>query len=110
MSLVQSGPVQSAIWDRSRARSDEIWNAMPPIAHEQYGTMRAGIEKQFEESVKRAVPAQKVAQAVRKALEARRPKPRYKVNAGAAIARFLPDRWRDSLARRILAKSADRSG
>ncbi len=105
VSLVEPGPVQSEIWERSQRSAQEIWDALPPIAHEQYGTLRAGLVRQMEQATTGAVPARKVADAVRRALEARRPKTRYRVNAGAAHARWLPDRWRDALARRILKKA-----
>jgi len=102
VSLVLPGPVKSRIWERARVDGERIWNAMPPIAHEQYDALYEGMRREFDKSQRRAIPAEKVARVVRRALDARRPKSRYRLDP-TGVVRWLPDRWRDALALKVLS-------
>ena len=59
------------------------------------------LQEVFERFGKRASSPEKVAEAIQRALTAPKPKPRYPVGMdaklGLKLARFLPDRARDSL-------------
>ncbi len=58
-----------------------------------------------EDEIHLSLPAESVLTVTRKALERRRPRPRYRVTRSAmllaAIKRWLPDRWMDGLIQRL---------
>lgn len=107
-SVVEPGPVKTAIWDKADQQVEEFDALEIDPAHRaRYGFLVTGLRGFIEEGRTRGVDADKVAQAVEHALTARRPKARYLVGPDARaiglIAR-LPDRVREG----ILQQSAKR--
>lgn len=97
---IQPGAIRTPIWETSRAHAREIAREWNPNAAERY----AGVARSIEQPGRapgRAVPPDRVARVVAKALTARRPRTRYAVGWDARIGlwlkRLLPDRLLDRL-------------
>jgi len=99
--VVEPGAVDTPIWDTSGARARELIEQMPPDADRLY----RGVLRRFREgriaAPARAIPPERVAHVVRRALEARRPRARYLVGRdarlAAALRSVLPDRMLDRI-------------
>jgi NAD(P)-dependent dehydrogenase (short-subunit alcohol dehydrogenase family) len=104
VSIVRPGAIQSEIWDKGQAKSEELTDNMPPEAMEVYGKQIAGGRASARKRAEEAVPAQEVADVVAHALTSDRPRTRYLVTRRAkmlaAFARFLPDRTFDRMIER----------
>lgn len=104
VALIEPGSVATPIWDKARQSSDEL--TVPPELQQQYGHVPAAMDKALQDTAKRGVPADQVAQTIERALAAKRMKARYVVgnDARAMIAakRLLPDHLFDRLAKRAL--------
>jgi NAD(P)-dependent dehydrogenase (short-subunit alcohol dehydrogenase family) len=108
--LVEPGSIATPIWDRSLAAADALYDAMPPLAHERYGTLVATIRALAQRLGKEGDPPEAVARIVATALVTARPRTRYVVGRNArvqaAIARVLPGRAMDAvIAQRIVEQS-----
>jgi NAD(P)-dependent dehydrogenase (short-subunit alcohol dehydrogenase family) len=101
VSLVEPGAIATPIWDRGIAAADALWNAMPPVAHERYGTLVATLRGQAEQAAVKGEPPEVVARIVVNALTASTPCTRYVIGRDARIqallARALPGRAMDAL-------------
>lgn len=76
---------------------------------EAYRDLVEGMKVGFERSARGGIAPRKVAEAVHRALTARRPKTRYLVGPVAYLrsyTRILPDRWRDRIILRTLRRQA----
>lgn len=90
--VVQPGAVATPIWETSRDRALTLADRFPPEAHAHYPRL---VEKLREvRTPTHAVPAERVAAVVRRALTARRPRTRYQVGwdarVGVLLGRLLP--------------------
>jgi NAD(P)-dependent dehydrogenase (short-subunit alcohol dehydrogenase family) len=101
VALIEPGSIVTPLWGKGLATADEVLAELPEEAHHRYdpyvGPARAAIDR-----IGRAgAPASAVAEAVARALEARRPKTRTLVGADARLQALLrawvPDRLRDRL-------------
>lgn len=105
VSVVEPGAIKTEIWAKANDTADELEARMPPEAHDLYEAHVKAIRKGIDMQTKNAVPAQKVADAVRHALFSGRPRTRYLVGRDAramsAMVRLLPDRAREGLVRRV---------
>ncbi|RMH01068.1 MAG: SDR family NAD(P)-dependent oxidoreductase [Planctomycetota bacterium] len=100
VALIEPGAVATPIWRRSAAAAEELAAGLPEEAGRLYGRLHEGARRAAVRAEARAVPPARVAAAVRHALEARRPRTRYRVGRDArlaAVLRWLPDRWLDRL-------------
>jgi NAD(P)-dependent dehydrogenase (short-subunit alcohol dehydrogenase family) len=99
--VVEPGAMATPIWDRGIATADALFAAMPPAAHERYGKLVTVMRGQAEALGRDGEPPERVAEAIVRALAARRPRPRYVVGRDAriqaALARVLPDRAFDAV-------------
>lgn len=104
--LVQMGAVQTPMTEAmadalTRAEASHA-PAIQAIYADLYQRMCASLRQQAD----RAIPPQRVAAVIRGALEARQPRPRYRVDAAAAglslLRRLAPDRIGDIVLRRAL--------
>ncbi|MHA2283894.1 MAG: SDR family oxidoreductase [Promethearchaeota archaeon] len=107
VSIVKPGLIETPMWEKSYAVADAIEAELPPQAKELYTeSFATGIGFMEKLRHRRASPPEAVAKAVRRCLEARRPKSRYLVGAGARlpklIATFVPDRLADWGVRKVL--------
>lgn len=106
VSLIEPGAVKTPIWEKSRQTADELTSTLPPEAVERYGAIMQTAKKMIDLQERNGVAPVKVAEAIEQALTSGRPKPRYLVGkdakASALVVRFVPQRVRDALVRRLL--------
>jgi NAD(P)-dependent dehydrogenase (short-subunit alcohol dehydrogenase family) len=99
VSVIEPGPVQTAIWDKSRARYHELMAALPARAHELYGPYLERVMQGLEGSARSAVPSAATDRVIEHALLAPQPRTRYVVGTAAKLAVamrwLLPDRLLD---------------
>jgi NAD(P)-dependent dehydrogenase (short-subunit alcohol dehydrogenase family) len=104
VALVEPGSVATPIWDKARETGDQV--VVPPRLQKEYGNVPAAMDKALQDTAKRGVPAEQVAQTIERALSARRMKSRYVVGRDARamiLARgLLPDHVFDRVAKRVL--------
>jgi NAD(P)-dependent dehydrogenase (short-subunit alcohol dehydrogenase family) len=104
VALVEPGSVATPIWEKSRTQGELL--SVPPELQEQYGNVPAAMEGVLQDTAKRGIPPEQVAETIEQALSARRMKARYLIGRdarGMLIAkRLLPDHLFDRLARRAL--------
>ena len=108
VSIVEPGTIQTRIWAKSAALSDELAQRAPAALGELYGARIAAFRRVALQRAERGASADEVAKAVREALSAERPRTRTLVGRDAKLrARFerLPDRVRDRLYERVLFRS-----
>jgi NAD(P)-dependent dehydrogenase (short-subunit alcohol dehydrogenase family) len=106
VSIIEPGVIATPIWDTSLKLGDQLLKEMPPAAMEYYGRIVAAVRKRAERGTGGA-PPRVVADAVVHALTADKPKTRYLVGRDArlrALFQRLPDRMRDRIIARQLAK------
>lgn len=108
VSLIEPGATQTAIWEKSRAENEALFERMPPECHELYGRIMDTMRVEAEKMVKRASPVHKVSDCVVHAITSSRPKTRYLCADGARLAwfaaRWLPDTWRDFVIRNAFGR------
>jgi NAD(P)-dependent dehydrogenase (short-subunit alcohol dehydrogenase family) len=104
VALVEPGSVATPIWDKARETGDQL--IVPPQLQKEYGRVPAAMDKVLQDTAKRGVPAEQVAQTVERALTSRRMKSRYVVGRDARAMilarRLLPDHVFDRVAKRVL--------
>jgi NAD(P)-dependent dehydrogenase (short-subunit alcohol dehydrogenase family) len=104
VALIEPGSVATPIWDKSRAQGARV--SIPPELADQYGHVKAAMRKVVENTERRGVPPERVAETIENALTARRMKARYLIGTDAKAMliakRLLPDHVFDRLARRAL--------
>jgi NAD(P)-dependent dehydrogenase (short-subunit alcohol dehydrogenase family) len=86
VSVIEPGSINTPIWEKSLAIAQERLEKLPEIAFQYY---RDDIDRILEKTArtgKKGISPQHVANAVRHALTANRPKNRYVVGGGAKIA------------------------
>ena len=104
--IIEPGVIATPIWETSMQAADKVLAQMPPKAFEYYGTIMERVKARAMNGMG-GLPADAVAQVVEHALTARKPKTRYMVGNDAkvrALLRFLPDRTRDRIIAKQLAK------
>jgi NAD(P)-dependent dehydrogenase (short-subunit alcohol dehydrogenase family) len=107
VALVEPGVIATPIWDTSLASATQTRQRMPALATERYGRIIEALTKRVQSGTVRGLPPERVADAVEHALFADRPKTRYLIGRDARLRAFfqnLPDRWRDRIISRQLAK------
>jgi NAD(P)-dependent dehydrogenase (short-subunit alcohol dehydrogenase family) len=104
VALVEPGSVATPIWDKAQAEAEAV--SIPPELHEQYGHVQTAMTKVLEDTARRGVPPEQVAETIERALTAPRMKARYVVGRDAKVMllvrRLLPDLVFDRVARRAL--------
>jgi NAD(P)-dependent dehydrogenase (short-subunit alcohol dehydrogenase family) len=100
--IVEPGVVDTQVWDKPFAPSDEqLLEKLSPQAQSLYGAALSKVYKMTRRVTRLANPPERVAAVVGHALTSRHPQTRYLVGLDAkaadAVARLLPDRWRDRL-------------
>jgi NAD(P)-dependent dehydrogenase (short-subunit alcohol dehydrogenase family) len=104
VALVEPGSVATPIWDKAHAQAEAV--SIPPELHQQYGRVPAAMSKVLEDTARRGVAPELVAETIERALSARRMRARYVVGRDAKVMllvrRLLPDLVFDRLARRVL--------
>lgn len=104
VALIEPGSVATPIWDKARESEEQL--TVPPELQQEYGHVPAAMRKTLQDTAKRGVPADEVAQTIERALTSSRMKARYLVGTDAramlALKRLLPDRVFDRFAKRAL--------
>jgi NAD(P)-dependent dehydrogenase (short-subunit alcohol dehydrogenase family) len=104
VALVEPGSVATPIWDKAKAEAEAV--SIPPELDGQYGHVQAAMTKVLEDTARRGVPPEQVAETIERALTAPRMKARYVVGRDAKVMlivrRLLPDLVFDRVARRVL--------
>ena len=104
VALVEPGSVTTPIWDKGRAQGDDL--SVPAELTDQYGHVQAAMSKVLDNTERRGVPPEQVAETIERALTARRMKARYLIGRDAKAMllakRLLPDHVFDRVARRAL--------
>ncbi len=104
VALIEPGSVATPIWDKSRSEADRV--NVPPELQAQYGHVPAAMDKVLEDTARRGVPPEQVAETIERALTAPRMRARYVVGRDAKAMliakRLLPDLVFDRVARRVL--------
>ncbi len=101
VALIEPGSVATPIWDKSRGEAEQL--AIPPELQPQYGDVARKLDKVLEETGRRGIPPEAVAETIEKALTASRMPSRVLVGRDAklmlAARRVLPDRVFDRIVR-----------
>ncbi|HEX8075515.1 MAG TPA: SDR family oxidoreductase [Thermoleophilaceae bacterium] len=103
---IEPGSIATPIWDKGSESAFAMLEQMPAEAHELYGEAIPKVAEMARKLGERAIPPERVAKVVLRALTARRPRTRYLVGTDArvqlALNRLLPDRAMDALEARMM--------
>lgn len=105
--IIEPGVIATPIWETSLQSAESMLAQLPKQALEYYGRIISAAKTRAGSGTTRGLPARNVADVVVEALTARQPKTRYLVGRDArarALFQKLPDRWRDRIIARQLAK------
>jgi NAD(P)-dependent dehydrogenase (short-subunit alcohol dehydrogenase family) len=104
VTLIEPGSVATPIWDKSRADVEAV--SIPPEFDELYGRAIPAMAKVLEDTARRGIPPEKVAETIERALNAKRMQARYLIGRDAHAMvwakRLLPDLAFDRVLRRAL--------
>jgi NAD(P)-dependent dehydrogenase (short-subunit alcohol dehydrogenase family) len=104
--VIEPGSIRTEIWRRGEKQADSLMERLPEAQRELYAPLVAGMRRLSAQTQERAIPAERVADRIARALTVRRPRTRYVVGADAriqiALAAMLPDRVFDALVLRML--------
>ncbi len=104
VALVEPGSVATPIWDKGRAEAESF--TLPPELEQQYARVIPAMRKAIDDTERRGVAPEVVAQTIERALGARRMRTRYLVGRDAraqvVLKALLPDRVFDRLIERVL--------
>jgi NAD(P)-dependent dehydrogenase (short-subunit alcohol dehydrogenase family) len=98
--VIEPGGVKTPIWGKSTETANEFQKGMPPEAEQLYGPMVEALRKESAKiSEQTGIAPREVAEAIGRALTAKRPRTRYLVGREAKIraaaAKVMPDRMMD---------------
>ena len=101
VALIEPGSVATPIWDKSRGEAEGL--TIPPELEPQYGEVAQKLDRVLEQTGRRGIPPEAVAEAIEKALTASRMPSRVLVGRDAklmlAARRVLPDHVFDRIVR-----------
>ena len=104
VALIEPGSVATPIWNKGRAQGEGLH--VPTELADQYGHVPAAMNKVLEDTERRGVPPELVAETIERALTARRMRARYLIGRDAKAMllakRLLPDHAFDRVARLVL--------
>jgi NAD(P)-dependent dehydrogenase (short-subunit alcohol dehydrogenase family) len=105
--LIEPGGVKTPIWRKGNETADELQEGMPPEATQLYGRMIEAVRKAMVKiDQETGIEPSEVAEAIGRALTAKRPRTRYLVGRDAKLrgplSRVMPDRLMDrAIARQL---------
>jgi NAD(P)-dependent dehydrogenase (short-subunit alcohol dehydrogenase family) len=103
---IEPGSIATEIWNTGLEQFDRTEERLPPAADSLYGKAMRSLRRTSRETGNRGIPADVAAGAIERALNARRPRARYRVGRDAHVMAFLsralPDRTWDRLLARIM--------
>ena len=102
---IEPGSIATPIWQKGLDEGADRMAQMPPEAVELYGKLLPRMVKLSQDVAARAIPVERVADVVEKAMTSPRPSARYLVGNDAkaqAVVGRLPDKARDALLARFI--------
>lgn len=106
VSVIQPEAIATRIWDRAEGQIRAASKSLPAEGRQLYGASLERFLKVNQETAQAALPPERVAEVVHRALIARRPRRRYRVGRAATmlhvLSRVLPDRVLDHLVAKML--------
>jgi NAD(P)-dependent dehydrogenase (short-subunit alcohol dehydrogenase family) len=103
---IEPGTIDTEIWRKGTDQANEVIEGMPDEGRRLYAESLPKALAMAERLSKRAIPADRVAKVVERALTARRPRARYVVGADArlliTLRQVLPDRAMDAIEARVI--------
>jgi NAD(P)-dependent dehydrogenase (short-subunit alcohol dehydrogenase family) len=101
VTVIQPGAVDTPIFRTARRRGRELAESLPPAAADLYPSVLHALRERPGRTPRHAIPADRAARVIERALTGRRPRTRYLVGADARLAALLqaalPDRLLDLL-------------
>jgi NAD(P)-dependent dehydrogenase (short-subunit alcohol dehydrogenase family) len=108
--LIEPGNIATPIWEKGLVDFDRMVAALPEEGRSFYGKRMAVGQKLAQWSGAHGIPAEKVAERIRHALESSRPRTRYLVGMDARVQAYLtkpvPTAVRDRLLKRVLDRKS----
>ncbi len=105
VSVIEPGYIESAMHEKNQSAAHELLESLSAEARQKYGRAIERLRENDDRQSARAAPAVEVAEAIHRALTARRPRTRYPVTREAKllawVGPFLSDRMRDRIFGRI---------
>jgi NAD(P)-dependent dehydrogenase (short-subunit alcohol dehydrogenase family) len=102
--LIEPGAIRTPIWEKTTVTGKALRERYPAELEALYGPMVDRVDSAAGKLAARAVPPERVARVVARALSVDRPRARYTIGTeaktAAIAARLLPDRLRDRLVAR----------
>jgi NAD(P)-dependent dehydrogenase (short-subunit alcohol dehydrogenase family) len=103
---IEPGTIQSEIWRKGTEQAEEVVAGLPAAGRRLYGRTIPKVLAMSERLTDHALPADRVAKVVERALTVRRPRARYVVGADAraliTLNQLLPSRLVDALQARLI--------
>ena len=103
---IEPGSIATEIWNRGAEQFDRTRERMAPEALPLYRRALEAMSRAGVETGARGIPADHAAAVIERAIEARRPRARYRIgrdaHAMATASRWLPDRLFDRLLARAM--------
>jgi NAD(P)-dependent dehydrogenase (short-subunit alcohol dehydrogenase family) len=103
---IEPGSIDTEIWRKGTDQARELLAGLPPEAHELYGKSLPSGLALAERLARHAIPPERVAKVVERALTARRPRARYVVGADARffirLNQLVPARVLDAVEARVI--------
>jgi NAD(P)-dependent dehydrogenase (short-subunit alcohol dehydrogenase family) len=111
---IEPGSIATPVWDKSRGEGERLVATMPEAARRRYERQIAALAALAAQQGQAGLPPEAVAEAVGRALTARRPRTRYVIGreakVQAVLSRLLPDRAFDALVRRAITSGGRSAG
>ena len=109
VSVIEPGPIKTAIWDSTQNRGKQLRKKLPESIESVYEPMLDQLESSAQEEQRNAVSPEVVLRTIQKALFHKRPKAHYLAGRAARLQAFavwlLPPRWIDIIVARTMRKS-----
>ena len=105
VSIVEPGSIDTPIWERGERNAEEIESRGHPDQEALYGEAIEGFRRVVKKLADSGIPAEKVAEVIAHALEAKRPRSRYLVGLDAKVQARLKAVLPTAVFDRIVARS-----
>ena len=103
---IEPGSIKTEIWRKGIEQAQEVAAGLPPEGQRLYGTKIPKALGMGERLARYAIPPDRVAKVIERALSARRPRARYVVGVDAraliTLRQVLPDRAMDAIQARVI--------
>jgi NAD(P)-dependent dehydrogenase (short-subunit alcohol dehydrogenase family) len=104
VAIVEPGSIATDIWDKARTTAEDVEKNFSAEARDKYSHVIPALRAFIDDAEKRAIPPERVADAVQHALTAKRPKTRYLVGTDARLQAVLATVAPDRVVDRVIAR------